>query len=220
MWRTVLIGMAALTILILGSIVAQFLWVVVYHHYSIPIVGIYRGDVRVTLTDFADPQTFLKIQGSKRRGVYFHRPTNFVYKSLELSYAEDGSARTNIVFPGRMSFSSNVGEERLTAKVVREWPYDGAIATNGTEQVEFVLELFEQAGKGTLPRPQHHLHGADEPIHMSMLHGVLGVGFGWTAFAWLFIWIGGLFSYLWARRASAPAEPTVYRNDSKSNEAP
>ncbi len=189
-----LFSLVALFVLFAGYIATAKLWRNLNGRYASPETGYYYGSV---LADFSDAETgqyWLRFEGKSQSQWYWQRPTNFVYKHLDLqiySFSDepnDREIKATVELPSLRFRTANTNATLSSELLAKELLRHPGTVTNGLQQMETIMGFIRAAGEGKLPGPNHHGHYFEKPVNTKIMHFHLGRGFGWTVYAWLKIW--------------------------------
>ncbi len=180
--------------LVVGALVTQILWTMLVHRYTQPMFGSFYGVLNANCYGNESLSNF-NVRGETEPKWYWVRPSNFQYTRLILSwYGTPIDNRAVVELP---SFRYQFGETEglLTPNVLDKWFVPESQQNAATlREAEWIYGFLQSAANGTLPRPQHHTHSFDEPVHVWLQHFCCGFGFSSWVYVWCIIWLGLLIS--------------------------
>jgi hypothetical protein len=202
--KTLLFGVVALLLLVIGSAAAQLAWQRTHHRYDLPSTGYYYGSAGSSLSYLGGIESdwsYFGFRGKSPWRWYWTRPTNFTYTKLQLEWfggSTNGHATLHLP-----SFVYEMEGEtgKLTHAVLTQWlprseGYEGS-PTNDL-RLAAIMRYLRAASDGELPPPRHHGIPLEEPLHGSLQHFHCGIGVGWTVYLWIGIWLALVIHY-WRR---------------------
>jgi hypothetical protein len=152
--------------------------------------GVYRGVVNAHLTvDATLSQGDVILRAETEPQWYWVQPENHRYRhmSLEILGYADTKADVNLL-AGTLqagSHNENLDVDGLAKLIV---PHSTPVLHDDFRtQISGVLALLYQFRDGTAPRPRHHPHSIDSPVHASIQHFTTGANRGFIV---MWLWIG------------------------------
>lgn len=194
-WR---FGLLAGASLVVGCLMAQFLWSATHHRYVDPDSGYYYGSVHGSFSGPDANAYMFHFKGHSEARWRWTYSTNFVYRRLQYGWVRfdgrgDQLGNTGTLTLPSFLFESSQSTGVLTRPLLSEWLLD---TTNGPPDqmrgVDRIYELLQAAAEGTLPAPRHHTYGFPEPVNGSLQHFRIGLGISWPVFVWFGIWLAGV----------------------------
>jgi len=195
--KILVFGLLALGLLIMGCVAAQSLWSVTHDRHDQPFSGYYHGSVHARFSGVNDDVFSFHFQGQSKPRWQWTYSTNFVYHSLQFGWsASDSQAKPSegsgmLTLPS-LAYESSRGTGILTRAVLSEWLL---VTTNRTPEaersVDAVFGFIQDAGRGTLPAPNHH-HHYEQPVQGQIMHFQPGLGVGGLVYIWIAVWLLGV----------------------------
>ncbi len=194
--KILLFGLLALALLVVGCLGAQALWNATHHRYDDPDSGYYRGSVHALFSGTDDDVYSFHFEGQTEPRWRWTYSTNFIYSRLQFEWhrfdaqADHTEDSGTLRLPSLAYESSHGVRGVLTRALLSEWLLG---TTNGTpagaRSVDAVFGFIEDAGRGTLPAPNHHGHSFEQPVRGRIQHFRLGFGVGGLVYIWVGVWL-------------------------------
>ena len=193
--KLLLFWFVALALLATGCISAEVLWHRTHPRYDMPNSGFYYGSVNASFSGTDEDIYSFSFTGETEPHWRWTYPTNIIYKSLQFERTRvgvqtDGSKGRGIIFLPSLIYESPGGTGVLTRALLSEWLIG---TTNGStaaaRSVDAVFGFIEDAGRGTLPVPNHHGYSFEQPVRGRVQHFLLGFGVCGLVYVWVGIWL-------------------------------
>lgn len=185
-------GLLALALLVVSCLGAQALWNATHRRYDDPDSGYYHASVHALFSGTDDDVYSFHFRGQSKPRWQWTYSTNFVYRSLQFEWHRFGAQAEGSGTIGLPSlvYESSHGTGVLTRAVLSEWLLG---TTNGTpagaRSVDAVFGFIDDARRGTLPAPRHHVHYFEQPVRGHIQHVRLGLGVGGLVYIWVAVWL-------------------------------
>ena len=187
--RSTILVVAAILVLPIGYIGAQWVWFRFHHRYDSPETGLYHGSVTALFDSLDEPFYSLRLRAESSPRWYWSLPTNFSYTSLEVEWREESTDRhATVSLPG-LTYRAGDSSGAFTRDVLAGWLHGSTNWASGRQHVDAIFGYFESAARGSLPPPRHHTYYLEQPIRVQIHHFLLGYGVGSTVYIWLVVWL-------------------------------
>ena len=193
--RNIVFGLLAAALLAAGCIGAQVWWHATHHRYDQPDSGYYYGSVSAVFDGTDDDVYSFSFRGQTKPRWRWVYSTNLVYRSLQFewhrfdSQADESEGNGTLQLPS-LAYESSHGTGVLTRAVLSHWLLGTNNSTPAAQHsVDAVFAFLEDAGRGTLPAPNHHGHYFEQPVRGRIQHFSLGLGVGGPVYVWAGIWL-------------------------------
>jgi hypothetical protein len=182
-------------LLVVGCLGAQALWSATHHRYDDPDSGYYHGSVHAVFSGTDDEIYSFHFEGHSKPRWQSTYSTNFIYHSLQFDWLGFGSQADRLEGSGTLrlpslAYESSRGTGILTRAVLSQWLFGSTNRTpESARSIDSVFSFIEDAGRGTLPAPNHHGHYFEQPVRGRIQHFRLGLGVGGIVYSWVGVWL-------------------------------